>query len=403
VRKKITLHLILVSLFLLPAPALADWKDNLGDNMNEQQRLQGLISDAKGQENTLQNQIDLFNNQIQLTQLQINDKKSNLDRLNNQVSDLSGKISDLEKHINTLSHTTVTRFKMSQAVAAANPSNLPISDGNYSSDFSNLAYQQYIIYKDNKFFQEMLSLKKDLDAKKVALASARDQVKSQHDALASAQAQLNNQKAGHQSLLDSTQGSEAHYQDQLSQARAAAQSLLAFARARAGSGNFVLGSPETASDGWGTYYNQRDPRWGKIVVTGDSDSQDTIAALGCLITSVAMVWTHYGFTGTTPASIALTQAYFVPGTPAMYLGAAAPPGHSVQYVSSPSVSSIISHLPSGPVVIGMAAGNQTHWVVVRGSSGGELMINDPWEPYAMNVPKSSHYSGWSIFAARFYQ
>lgn len=388
---------------MTPAQVLADWKNNLNDNFAEQSRLQGLINSAKTQENTLANQISLFNNQIALTQLQINDKQSNLDNLNSQITDLTNKINGLQKQIDDLTHTTVERFKVNQAVQAANPSTIPISQGSYTDEFSNLAYQSYILYKDNQFFQQMIQLKGDLSAKEADLARDRDQVRAQRDSLSASNAQLNNQKAGQQSLLNSTKGSESAYQDQLAQARAAANSLLAFARARVGSGNFVLSSPEYASDGWGTYYNQRDPRWGKIVVTGDHDSQDTIAALGCLITSVSMVWTHYGFTGTTPASIALTPSYFVPGTPAMYLGAAAPPGHSVQYVYGPSNSAIINHLAVGPVVIGMQLGNQTHWVVVRGSSGGEMYINDPWEPYAMNVPLSAKYGGWSIFAARFYQ
>lgn len=397
------LQLVLVSLFLLPAPVLADWRNNLNDNYSEQQRLQNLINSAKSQENNLSNQIALFNNQISLTQLQINDKQNNLNQLNAQVDDLSNKITDLEKQIDDLTHVTVTRFKVNQAVEAANPSTVPISDKDYSKQFSNLAYQSYIIYKDNQFFKEMVDLKGQLNAKKADIAKARDQVQAQRDALNASKVQLSSQKSGQQSLLAATQGSESQYQNQLAQARAAAASLLAFARARVGSGNFVLSSPEYASDGWGTYYNQRDPRWGKIVVAGDRDAQDTIAALGCLITSVAMVWTHYGFTGTTPASIALTSSYFVPGTPAMYIGAAPPPGHSVQYVYNPSVGSIINHLSAGPVIIGMQSGNQTHWVVVRGASGSELMINDPWEPYAVNVPKSQHYGGWSIFAARFYQ
>jgi peptidoglycan hydrolase CwlO-like protein len=400
---RILLNLTLVGIFLLPGAVLADWKNNLSDNFNEQQRLQGLINSAKDQENTFSNQINLFNNQITLTQLQINDKQDHLNQLNAQVTDLTNKINSLEKQADHLSHVTVTRFKMNQAVEAANPSSLPVTNGSYTDQFSNLAYQSYILYKDNQYFKQLLDLKLDLNTKKTQLASTRDQVKSQRDALASAQSQLNNQKVGQQSLLALTQGSESRYQDQLKQARAAANSLLAFARARVGNGSYVLSSAEYASDGWGTYYNQRDPRWGKIVVTGDSDSRDTIAALGCLITSVAMVWTHYGFTGTTPASIALTPAYFQPGTPGMYFGAAAPPGHSVTYVNNPSNSSIINHLPTGPVVIGISSSIGTHWVVVRGSSGGEMMINDPWEPYAMNVPLSSKYGGWSIFAARFYQ
>src|SRR5690242_15549811 len=123
---KTILNLILVGIFILPAPALADWKNNLTDNFNEQQRLQGLINDAKNQENTLSNQISLYNNQIALTQLQINDKQANLVSLNTKVADLTSKIDDLQSKIDKLSHATVTRFKMNQAVEAANPSDLPI-------------------------------------------------------------------------------------------------------------------------------------------------------------------------------------------------------------------------------------------------------------------------------------
>src|SRR5207248_1898788 len=59
--------------------------------------------------------------------------------------------------------------------------------------------------------------------------------------------------------------------------------------------------PEQHRDGWRVYYNQRDDRWAN---TGVGPSPWPIWKVGCLLADLAMVYTHFGYTGVTPATVA---------------------------------------------------------------------------------------------------
>ena len=52
---------------------------------------------------------------------------------------------------------------------------------------------------------------------------------------------------------------------------------------------------------------------------GIGSSGESIANVGCLVTSIAMVMTHYGHS-VTPVDVASTLDFFVPGTAYMYQG-----------------------------------------------------------------------------------
>src|SRR5947199_3796090 len=53
------------------------------------------------------------------------------------------------------------------------------------------------------------------------------------------------------------------------------------------------------SDGWGAYYNQRDTRWAAANVGGTFP----VWKIGCLVSDLAMVYSHFGFRSVTPTTI----------------------------------------------------------------------------------------------------
>lgn len=163
-------------------------------------------------------------------------------------------------------------------------------------------------------------------------------------------------------------------------AEAQLASLLAFAHGQGG--NIV--APEYLSDGWGNYYNQRDARWGNVYL-GQSGYQ--VWQIGCLVSSVAMVNSHFGHTGVTPGVIAANPANFTPGG-LLYNFALNVPGHPAMINNSPSKAWIDSILnQGGTVIVGMfISTGGTHFVVLVGRNGpNDYWINDPWEQDAMHV------------------
>src|SRR5262249_40995516 len=108
---------------------------------------------------------------------------------------------------------------------------------------------------------------------------------------------LASQKTAKQDLLTQTQGDEATYERLLEQTKAQLASFSSFATSQGGAS---LLSGQTVCDDWGCYYNQRDTQWGGIALNG---TQYSIASVGCLMTSMAMVYTHYGHKDVTPLSI----------------------------------------------------------------------------------------------------
>jgi hypothetical protein len=164
------------------------------------------------------------------------------------------------------------------------------------------------------------------------------------------------------------------------------------ARGLAGSGsgggsteNLLL-QPEKISDPWGTYFNQRDLRWAGNEV-GYSGS--TIVQIGCLLSNLAMVYTHFGYAGVTPATVAAHAQWFE-ASGGIYNSALNVPGHTTIIIRNPTSAWIASQVRAGhPVIVGMNVPYGpygTHFVTLTGMDGAsDYWTNDPGEQNAMHV------------------
>ena len=168
------------------------------------------------------------------------------------------------------------------------------------------------------------------------------------------------------------------------------------ARALAGAGSgggstertFVENQP--AGDGWGAYFNQRDARWAAAGVGAGSYS---VWQIGCLLTDLAMVYSHFGYRSVTPASIAGHAGWFN-GSGAIFNSALSVPGHTTVIVRDPDPAWIRAQVAAGhPVVVGMnLPKGSTHFVVLTGVNGdSDYWTNDPWEQNAMHVAFSGDW------------
>ena len=157
-----------------------------------------------------------------------------------------------------------------------------------------------------------------------------------------------------------------------------------------GSTERLVLDPQPAGDAWGAYYNQRDVRWASVPVGPVTYS---IAQIGCLVSAVAMVYSHFGMRSMTPAAVASNTAWF-DGRGAMYISSVSIPGHATVVRRNPPASWIAAQVAAGhPVIVGMTLpGGGTHFIVLTGRKGSsDYWTNDPWEQHAMHVPFSGDW------------
>lgn len=223
--------------------------------------------------------------------------------------------------------------------------------------------------------QQQAVLVAELQKQRDLLASEYAQQQQAEQELFALEAQLGQERSG----LMNQAGT---LQQQISSDQSQVASLLAFSQSQAGSGGSIL-SPEYLSDGWGTYYNQRDARWGNDYV-GPSPYQ--VWAIGCLLSDVAMMYTHFGLNYMNPGSLAGNQGDF-DSNGDMYFSAENVPGHPADINQNPTTAWIDAQLASGgAVIVGMYISGGTHYVTLTAMNGpGDYWMNDPWEPNAMHV------------------
>jgi hypothetical protein len=169
------------------------------------------------------------------------------------------------------------------------------------------------------------------------------------------------------------------------------------ARGLAGAGSGGAGSterlvldPQPAGDAWGAYYNQRDVRWASQNV---GPVTFPIWEIGCLLSDLAMVYSHFGMGSITPGRIASHATWF-DGRGAMYNSALNIPGHATVTKRNPTAAWIRAQVAAGhPVIVGMnLPSGGTHFVTITGLKGsGDYWVNDPWEQNAMHVPFSGDW------------
>lgn len=164
---------------------------------------------------------------------------------------------------------------------------------------------------------------------------------------------------------------------------------LAGAGGSGGSTERLILEPQPIHDSWGTYFNQRDSRWASVDVGGTFP----VWKIGCLVSDLAMVYSHFGFGGVTPATIAAHGGWF-DGSGAMFNSALDVPGHRAVMVKNPSAAWIRGQVSAGrPVIVGMnLPSGGTHFVTLTGVNGpSDFWVNDPWEQNAMHVTFSGDW------------
>lgn len=361
---------------------------SIEDLNNKIHELESKVSDLRSQEDSLTSQIGVMDSQIKLTEYKIN-------ATNQQIKDVEDDIGAASKRMKNLegSLSKVTKVLLSRIIATYQNGNvdtmqLVLSSKDPSEMLSKINYMQIVQEHDKRLLYDTQQAKNDYANQKNIFEDKKKRIEALQNQLEEYNKQLDQQKEAKKKLLSDTQGSEANYSRLLSQARAQLASFTKFTQSQGGA-SILTG--QTACDGWGCYYNQRDASWGGLSLNG---TEYTIASDGCLVTSMAMMMTHYGYK-VTPADINANSNNFASYYPAYLLFTISAGGATAQRVGA----SLDASLESGnPVVVGIRhPSGGTHFLVIKSKSNGQYIMNDPYTPGGHDINFSDYYSVGSIF------
>lgn len=351
--------------------------------------LNNQISEKQGQEKTLSSQISVMDNQIKLTEYRIEATQEQITSLTMDIDTATKKVSGLQAALNNLVGVLANRIVATYEVGTIQPFQILLTSDNASDFFKRLNYLKIAQAHDKQLIYDTQQAKVDYANQKNIFEEQKKKVEALKVQLQAYTDQLNNEKGAKKRLLADTQGSEATYQSLLSQAKAQLAGFSSFVNNQGGAS--IL-TNQTVCDDWGCYYNQRDSQWGNVAL---NNTQYSIASDGCLLTAMAMVYTHFGHKSVNPLTINSNSSNFASYYPAYLNRTIVADGATSTRVPS----AIDGELKSGhPVIVGIRYSNgDTHFVVLVDYNGGNYLMNDPFTPNGHKIPFADKYSLNSIY------
>jgi peptidoglycan hydrolase CwlO-like protein len=357
----------------------------VADLQKQIQDLQNKISSTQSQEKTLSSQISAMDNQIKLTELRIASTNEQISELTDNINTTSTKIATIEGSLSGLTKVLLDHIVATYKVGANQDFGILLTSNSISDFFKRESYLKIVQAHDKQLIYDTVQAKNDYANQQTIFEDQKKKVEALQSQLQAYNDQLDQEKSDKQKLLAETQGDEATYQRLLAQTEAQLASFSNFVTVQGGAS---LLSNQTVCDDWGCYYNQRDSQWGSIALNGTPYS---IASDGCLMTSMAMVYTHYGHKDVNPLSINSVSSNFSGIPPALLKYSIAANGVSSQRVSA----DIDATLAGGnPVIVGISYDGgpyPDHFVVFVSGSGGNYVMNDPFTPNGHNISFRGRY------------
>ncbi|MEI6039781.1 MAG: C39 family peptidase [Candidatus Berkelbacteria bacterium] len=388
----ILLLLVATSGFLFKTPVFAS---TLSDLKKEQAALdrqiqanRSAISSKQIQANDIQGTINNLSDQIDGMQKDIDYSLSKINLTNQQISATESSIDanmvELKKQKDSL-YETIRAYYENQS-----PSTLEIVvSSNSLSDILNKSQYLDSISEDlNKQITSINKTMSDLQAQKVDLESQKSDLETQKDILVQQQNGIQIEQQNKAGILSNTKSAIADLQNQQKAAQARIDEINNQMAVLTGKSNW--GSQIVSQEASSWYYMQT----GNYTRLGRSPY--TVSSYGCLITSIAMIDTYYG-KKMTPTNIAQMWWLF---DREGYLNSTAIPGVSVGPSQPIDWNTVNSELSSKhPVIVSIylpsvGAINRdgsSHFIVIKGVSGGKYLMHDPIGPgrsYNLNQVRS---------------
>jgi peptidoglycan hydrolase CwlO-like protein len=376
--------------------------DELEDKIK---KLEKKIDSLRNQGSTLQNEIDYLDNQMNLTQLRIQSVNNQIVTTTEKIAELGEEIENLNTRLDKIADSIKYQEKLlnqRQREHYKTDQGLPksfemilflLEPLELDKKIQKNTYSKVMQEKDRSLLEEMnktkiayANQKGIFENKQEEEEKLKAEVEAQKANLEVYKTQLDGQKAEKENLLASTQNDEAKYQQLLKEAQEQLDSFRGFVSNAGGS---IIGSDEFGKGKEGWYFSQRDERWAN---TSIGKSGEKVFDVGCLITSIAMVYKAEG-KDITPKDIAKDTSRFWYNT-AWMLRPWEGPGDFTPI----SKSSIDANLKKRPVIVGVYAGAYgTHFVVLAEKDEDNYIMYDPW--YGPDLDFSDYYSFPQIFEA----
>lgn len=341
------------------------------------------------QENTLSGEITRMNNQIKLTTIQIQSTQNKINTLLSEISQLENEVQRLEGILNTRLTLLLHRIPEAYKRSVAPQFGILLFSSNLSDFIERAAYLSAVQKEDAALVFEVKATQNSYNDSKKLREDKKTQLDQVQTQLEVQSQQLAEQKEAKNELLTQTQGQEVIYQQLLAAAKA---QLAGFSSFASNQGGATILSNQTVCDDWGCYYNQRDSQWGNVSL---NNTQYSIASDGCLVTSMAMIYTHFGHRSVTPLTINANPSNFAPYYPAFLNRTIVADGMTTTRVGAYIDNELSSN---NPVVVGIRYANgDTHFIVLISGSNGNYIMNDPFVPNGHKIFFSDHYLLGSVY------
>lgn len=371
-----------------PSPTVSvtptpDTSGQVNDLQNKINDLEKKLQDTRSQEKTLSSQIGAMDSQIKLTELRMKSTESQITTLSQDIKTADGKIKNLENSLTEITKVLVNRIRATYQVGTNQPFQVLLSSKDATDFVSRVSYLRIVQEHDKKLIYDTQQARNDYQNQKNIFEDKKKKVEALKTQLETYAKQISQEKDAKKRLLSETQGSEANYQRLLAQAQA---QLAGFSNFASSQGGASILSNQTVCDDWGCYYNQRDSQWGGMALGSYSLASD-----GCLVTSMAMVYTHMGRRNVTPATINSDANNFASYERAWLLKTITADGLTTSRIHT----DIDSELSAGrPVIAGISYDGgplADHFLVLISGSDGNYMMNDPFTPNGRNISFRGRY------------
>ncbi len=382
--------LTLTILFAAHTKVLAEDNPQKQEIEKKIQEYQTKLDGLRQQKNSLGSEIQFMDTQIYLTGLKITATEQKIVDTQKEIEILTNRIGGLDSSLNYLSKLLLDRVVAGYKNKSVTVFDLLLDSSGANDLINKLKYFKAAQDNNEKLLMQVQETKLNFEDQKKVREDKKVQLDQLSILLNNQKVALDSQKAKKQKLLTETDNDESTYQRLLSQAQA---QLASFGRFVASQGGAGLLSNQTVCDDWGCYYSQRDTQWGNIPLNG---SGYTIASDGCLMTSMAMVYTHMGHRNVNPVSINSNSDNFASYAPLLLYRISAD-GLTTSRVGA-TIDSTLSN--GDPVVVGVNAYGGTHFVVLVSGSGGNYIMNDPYVANGHKISFNDHYTVGSIFEIR---
>lgn len=355
-------------------------------------------SQKSGQAKTLASAVDQLNTQIKLAQAKIATTTLQLEKLDVEIKDLNGRIESIDFSLDDITKMFIERVRTTYMRRNTYEASIIAQSSGLSDMLRGIEYAKKLRDHDRTLLIALEKSRLDVSAQKETKEIKQKEVEALRRKLDIERAALNAQVASKNQLLTETKNDEKRYQSLRQEAANRVAQLANYVSSRGGAS---LLSGTTRCDDWGCYYNQRDSQWGNQLIGG---SNMTMANVGCLVTSAAMIASHYG-KNITPKDIASSSAPFEYDTADMRftwldsVGGAKVTRSPIGCSGSGCLSIIDSELGAGrPVIARITAANVagTHFIVITKKEGDNYIMKDPYESDGNNVSFTSKHSVSSL-------